>query len=172
MRIGKTPKYWLAASALCFVFGCSSSAQHAVIERPGGGERHYRVTVSSGGQAVDNHAEELVHRVELTPQQIKDFLGALGAAGQMPLQGKTELDNQGKPTGYRIKQLDARSPFSLLALRQGDLVTAVGTKHVKNPSDIVAVFDQLNARRNSSITIERGGKPHKILYTFSEAGQR
>lgn len=139
--------------------GCSShSKKPAIIE--GGGE--YKVSVTSNGRAVEDFQENLVNRVD-----VSDTLLAAEVARfrkKQPLQGAPEKDNRGKIAGLRIRSIDPASGMWTQALRTGDVVTAVERKKVTRVADLSDVLITLKAKQLATLTFERSGRPHKVLF--------
>ena len=154
-------KFWLTSSLLGVWLLCSCTAAAPQpkyqIER----EHDYKVSVYQDGKEVKNFQAPLVQRVDIS----NAMLNALAKApGDLQFNGVREKDNRGKISGLRIHAGKGAQAVSALGLKEKDLVTAVGQKRVQQMEDFRFLAKELNETKTSSLTLEREGKPHKILY--------
>jgi general secretion pathway protein C len=159
----------VSAVSITLLSACALSQRDPAVEAsPAARPHRFRVSVASGGKVVENPSDELVHRVAITPANMRAIINSSKDQGKVPLNGRAEYDNRGKPMGLRILQLNRESSLSSLGLKEKDLVTAIGPRLVSEPQHILYLFDDLRKSKRSSMTIERSGKPHKILYELQE----
>ena len=80
-----------------------------------------------------------------------------------PFDGIAARDGRGKVMGVKVGKV---RPGALtdLGLRQGDIVTAVNAKHASTVRDLGYLYVSLREEKTASLTFEREGQPHKILY--------
>ncbi|MFN8392420.1 MAG: PDZ domain-containing protein [Bdellovibrionota bacterium] len=150
-------------SFMAFV-GCSSNPPEPNYEVRA--DHQFKVSVYSDGREVKDFNAPLVHRVDLTAAQLAQIGGT---PMKLPFQASSEKDGLGKVSGVRVLRPKAGDNPSMLGLQEKDLVTAVGTVRVKSVDDFRTLFDQLRGSKSASITVERQGKPHKILYYLSQS---
>ncbi|MCB0324678.1 MAG: hypothetical protein KDD69_13945, partial [Bdellovibrionales bacterium] len=68
-------------------------------------------------------------------------------------------------------RLRAGSGKAFIGLQENDVLTAVGIRLVKRNQDLQALFADLQRDKQATLTLERNGQPHKILYYLgSDAG--
>lgn len=170
---------------LLFCGGCSSFQPdpRASLERVGAEpstgapvlERgDLKVSVRTNGKPVTNFQTPLVHRVEMTAVQSLVYFDPKSGRLQLPFIAQAEHDDRGKTTGIRVVRRSSPAGTSStpgagndpakLGLADKDLITAVNHTKVSEPTDIAALFTELRKSRTASMTIERGGVPHKILF--------
>ena len=150
----------LLNAVLLSICACSSRPQPQ-IERQSDG---YKVSVKSDGRQVSNYSQRLVHRVTL---QSTDLLRLTenGPKG-LPFSAKTNYDNNGKPAGVRVVKVTTDKNAPRLGLQPKDLITAVEKSHTNSTNDMWQLFKALQKHRKATLTLVRGGKPHKILYSI------
>ena len=155
----------ICCALLC---GCAPGANKdspEIVGRTG----EYSVTVSSGGKELQDFSTPLVHRVSLKQRTIDEILKFWPKRLDLPFDGTAERDNRGKVMGLRITTLKPKRDLGALGLKKGDLLTAAEQKLMTTPRDFIHVFDSLKESGLGTITIERDGVPHKILYYKSES---
>ena len=148
--------------------GCSAGGaknEPEIVGRSG----DYAVTVSSGGKELRDFSAPLVHRVSLKKRTVEEMLKFWPKRLDLPFDGAAERDNRGKVMGVRITSIKPKRDLKSLGLRKGDLLTAAEQKLMTTPRDFVQVLDSLKQSGLGTVTIERDGKPHKILYYNSES---
>lgn len=155
-------QYWLTSLLLgvCFLCSCSASSSPEPkykLER----EHDYKVSVYQDGKEVKNFQTPLVQRVNISNAMLSSLAKA---PGDLPFNGVKEKDNRGKITGLRIHSGKSAQAAMALGLKEKDLVTAVGQKRIQQMEDFRLLAKELNATKTASLTLERDGKPHKILY--------
>jgi len=125
-------------------------------------ERDYKVTVYQDGREVKDFNNPLVVRVNVSPALLASLAHA---PTELPFNAVRENDNHGKAKGLRIHSGKAGPAGAMsLGLKERDLVTAVGQKRIEKLEDFRLLASELNATKMASVTLERDGKPHKILY--------
>ncbi len=139
----------------------SSELQH---KRTG----EFKVSVSTDGEDVSNFKTPLVHRVSVTPQELRRYLSAERNALVLPFQARKVRDLKGGVKGIRVVKIIS-GKRTALGLLENDLLTAVGRKHLSGLQDLGKLFSQLQTEKQASLTLEREGKPHKILYYLDAA---
>ncbi len=148
--------------------GCvsgSADKEPEIVGRTG----EFAVTVTSGGKELRDFSAPLVHRVSLNKQTVDEILKFWPKRLDLPFDGTAERDNRGKVMGLRITAVKPKRNINALGLRRGDLLTAAETKLIATPRDFIQVFDALKQSGLGTVTLEREGKPHKILYYNSES---
>lgn len=147
--------------------GCSAGSNNEpeIVGRTG----EYAVTVSSGGKELRDFSAPLVHRVSLKKGTVAEILKFWPKRLDLPFDGTTERDNRGKVMGVRITSVKPKRDLKSLGLRKGDLLTAAEQKLMTTTRDFIQVFDALKQSGLGTVTLERDGKPHKILYYNSES---
>ena len=106
-----------------------------------------------------------MQRISLSPKLVSE----IGSGKSLPADGVSELDREGRVTGVRIVASKRGGNPALIGLREKDLVTAVGMKPMRRIEDLRALALDLECEKASSLTLERNGKPHKILYFISRS---
>lgn len=143
--------------------GCSNSASTPKWEVQRG--RSYDVSVYSDGKEVKDFNKELIHRVEL-PARVVASLSQQGS--RLPIDGRTERDGRGNVTGIRVITSKQGASPAVLGLRDKDLITAIGARRVRQTEDLRTLFTSLAKDKSTTLTLEREGRPHKILYYLSQ----
>ncbi len=147
----------------CAVSGCSmmslSDSEPIQSKRTG----QFEVSVTSGGEKVSNFHTPLVHRVTVSTRELDAFLAPDRKTILLPFKARKVRDLKGEVKGIRVVQIDSVKTNSL-GLRDNDLLTAVGRVHLKQPQDMSLLFSDLQREKQATLTLEREGKPHKILY--------
>ncbi len=140
--------------------GCSTADSNQMeVVREGG----YRVSATANGKA-QNISEELVHRIPVIDRELQTIVGSGKEKFLPPFSSTAERDSRGKVTGLRVTAVVGVSSGSQFGLRKGDLITAVGTQFTKTDRDLWELFEQLQQKKQASMTIIREGKHHKIFY--------
>lgn len=147
----------LGIISFTFVSACASPKPGPVIL-----DSEMQVSVSTNGKPVQNFETALVHRISVPKKFASNLL--VSSAKGIPLKTAPEKDQNGKITGLRIRSSQDSSVLSTLGLQPNDLITAIGQKHAEKPTDLVDLFQSLVQTKEFSITLERSGMPHKILY--------
>lgn len=166
-RYSKSMHRLLLAVALLNLSACSFlGSTDPVLEPVPAAKRdgQFKVSVSTDGKPVEDFKQPLVHRIRVRPAELRSISGAQGKAMSLPFNAKRVIDLQGKIKGIRV--LNVRPPYGtqVLGLQNNDLITAVGLRHVDHPNDFSLLFNQLRSEKQATMTLERDGKPHKILY--------
>lgn len=126
----------------------------------------YQVSVRSGGSEVSQFEKRLIHRIALSAGEVQGiFLNETGNL-VVPARFRQQLDLRGGVKGLRLIAFNDPLLGGRLGLKKGDLLTAIGGKHFKQPSDIFALYRSLQQKNEIGLTLERGGSPHKILYSL------
>ncbi len=129
-----------------------------------GAESEFKVRVVSGGEVQRDLEQELVHRVELSKEDIRTALRSWPTSLQIPFSGKVQRDAQGELIGVNLSATTQTSMLPRLGLEDNDLLTAVGKKRAESIKDLYFLFEALADKNFASVTVQRNGKPHKILY--------
>ena len=141
---------------------CSSSeSPQWEVER----DRRYEVSVYSDGKQVKDFNKELGHRVELTPSVVSSMEQQ---GRRLPFDGRSEHDARGNIVGIRIASTKQSVSPAFLGLREKDLITAVGLRRVRKSDDVRQLFSELAQSKTSTLTLERDGRAHKIIYYIAE----
>lgn len=141
---------------LVFSAACSSKPTYELV--PG----EFEVSVKADGKAVSNHEQKLVHRVELAQKDLDQVMSTWPERLNIPFSSEAEKDVRGDVVGLRLSWSGSALPT--LGLQDGDVLTAVGKRHAQNLRDLSGVIFALENRELASVTIERQGQPHKLLY--------
>lgn len=123
----------------------------------------FRVSVESNGKPVADFNDKLVHRVELQPREVQRLFPKGRATPNLPFKAKKVFDSRGSVRGLKITGIKG-APAPSFGLVENDLVTAVGRRQAKSPDAFMQLFQDLEKDKQSSLTLERSGKPHKILF--------
>lgn len=141
--------------ALLFLTGCSSSAPH--IEQTG----NYKVTVVSDGEEVKDFNNALVHRITLSDFQIEIMKEKFNQPEKIKL--KNEKSLAGDIVGVFPISSDVQL-FRQLAFERGDVLTAVNRQRITAESFAKLFFESLKQNQETTMTIQRRGIPHKLIY--------
>ncbi len=156
---------------ICILSACAAHTTGEENIEPAAAERKFRVSVTAGGKRIDTPGEELVHRIYLNADSVHAFVKS-GKKLKEPLVAHVEEDDKGRVIGVRVAQFSPLSALGKLGLKEGDVVTAVGKNLVQKPDDVLQVFDELDREKHGSITVERRGKPHKILINLKSPASK
>lgn len=168
--MGKLAFGILALLLVVGLTGCSASNDNQSIPELEQRRSGFKVSVETGGKPVADFSTQLVHRVVLTPEQIDTVMASWPDRLYLPFEAQPDRDTWGKICGIKVTRMKSDSNLPNLGLKLGDRVTAVGVSHTKESRDLWKLFDQLRRNSEASLTLEREGKPHKILYYLSKAG--
>ena len=146
---------------------CSAGSQPEKYEVRRAGD--YHVSVYSDGKEVKDFNSALVERLIISRQAI-DILNSKQT--QIPVSGKPERDNRGQSAGVRISTGVNPKGLSMFGFREKDLLTAVGNRRAESIDDLRYISPTLEKGKVATVTLERNGKPHKILYYLSDPGKR
>jgi hypothetical protein len=161
----------LALLTLLFVSSCSGES------RPDPawdvqGDHQFKVSVYSGGKEVKDFNTQLIHRVDISPEQLKRVFGADDRQLRLPFTGTGEKDRFGKIAGVRVGRFQSpEGGPQAFGLKNQDLITAIGVQRATSIDDFRRLGKELSTTKSSSITLEREGRPHKILYSLTLPGQ-
>jgi general secretion pathway protein C len=70
----------------------------------------------------------------------------------------------GKTDGFRLSEVQAGSLFSQMGLRNGDVVTSIGGQALNDPTQAIALLNQLRTASQISLTVLRHGRPVDLNY--------
>ncbi len=146
--------------------GCSASGSRASLaaQRKDDPER-FKVSVVTDGHQVKDFSHDLVHRVSLTPGEVDRMIAAWPAGFHQVTSTREEYDTHGKFMGLKIVgPAGPGTTVRILKLVDRDVITAVGLNKVKSEKDLLVLFQELKKSGYSTMTIERGGMPHKYLF--------
>ncbi|MDD5053096.1 MAG: PDZ domain-containing protein [Sulfuricurvum sp.] len=78
-----------------------------------------------------------------------------------------EVNQNGRIVGFRVDSIVAQSPFALLGLKQGDVITGVDNKPLDSYAAVFAAY-QTGLRQSAiKITILRNNQPKDLEYEIS-----
>jgi hypothetical protein len=165
----RTFGYWLILMQLtvCLI-GCAQGSRNQTARKepnrldPHAEANPFQVTVKSDGKEVKDSNASLIHRVTLSPTELAT-VGRLTKPESGTIRLKRESDNRGGTIGLRI-QLASPEQAKLLGLQNNDIVTAVGKTGATKLRSLEPLVQGLQAKKSETLTLIRGGKPHKILY--------
>lgn len=141
--------------ALVVFVGCSSS--QPTIEQTG----NYKITVLNDGEAVADFNKELVHRVFLTQPQIEALEQKFNQPDTIKLKNEKSLAED--IVGVFPISSDVQL-FRTLAFERGDVLTAVNRQRISAESFAKLFFESLKQNQETTMTIQRRGMPHKLIY--------
>ena len=150
-----------AALVLLFSSCTSLSSKEPVLEKR---EGDFKVSVASNGKAVSNFNEQLVHRVTLSPAELKKVFVKPPKDIRLPFTAQKIFDGRGGIKGVKVTNFRANGGSSSFGLEENDIVTAFGRNHAKSPSDFWLLYQELMKESTATVTLERKGQPHKILF--------
>lgn len=75
--------------------------------------------------------------------------------------------NQNKITGFRVDKIAQETPFALLGIMQGDIITGVDNKPLTSYATAFAAYQNLLHRSAIKITILRNNQPKDLEYEIS-----
>ena len=144
------PKNLLLFSAL-FLQSCAlfSKETPPIAERSG----EYRVSVSSSGRELKDFSKPLVHRMQITPEQLLEIFDAQAEVLRLPFKGKRIYDNRGGVKGLRIVQSGSGEKRTVLGIRHNDLLTSIGKSHTKGLSDLWILYEALRTNHRATLTL-------------------
>lgn len=151
------------------VVGCSlqNGSDVGPVARSG----EYRVSVSKEGRALSNFEQELVHRVQVTQREIDAVLSKWPAQLNFPFSGVVVPSGASGVLGLRVVfDVSHTAGGFTWGLASGDLITAVGTVPVVKMNDLIKLVSELRSNRRASLTVQRDGVPHKVLYYLVHGG--
>lgn len=122
---------------------------------------NYIVTVVSDGEKVSDFNRDLIHRININSKQLDKLKGEINDANKLNLTIDKTL--AGEIVGISVVASDY-ALLETLGLEQEDLITAVNKTRANNTSAIQLFIPTLEADSKASITIQRRGQPHKLLY--------
>lgn len=70
----------------------------------------------------------------------------------------------GKTDGFKLSEVIPGSLFSQMGLRDGDVVTSIGGQDLNDPTQAIALLNQLRNASSLSITVMRRGQPVQLQY--------
>ncbi len=127
----------------------------------------FKVSVQSSGKPVKDFSTPLVHRITVSKYDFNRYT-------RSKVGGKPEILTTFQPVhtagpkspvyGLKLIAVSGATGGSALGLQLNDIVTAVGPDHVVKSSDFQQLFQHLLKDKTVSVTLMRGGKPHKIIY--------
>ena len=175
MRFRRLPKFngvfhLLCVGLLCCATGCVPhqsrfskfpvAKQRVAKQQPV--DRKFEVTVTAQGDAVVQPERQLVHRITLSRGQLQEL--ARMWPKKAPVIAELENDQFGVVLGLRVTAVLDPSHSSLLGLRLGDLITAIGKEHANQRQGMLMLLDTLAKVDKETLTLVREGQPHKIFY--------
>lgn len=146
-----------------FLPSCASTHQRAEIIRENDDQR-FKVTVTADGQKVKNFGETLVHRVDIPETAVNVMVQSWPDSFTRLAQTHTEYDAQGKVMGLRVISPQPGAKIGIIGVLDRDIITAVGLTPIRSRDQIQSMFAELKKTGLATLTVERGGVPHKYLY--------
>jgi len=70
----------------------------------------------------------------------------------------------GKTDGFSLSEVIPGSLFSQMGLRDGDVVSSIGGQDLNDPTQAIALMNNLRSASSLSITIMRRGQPVQLQY--------
>ncbi len=123
----------------------------------------YKVSVESGGKKIENPSPDLLKRIRIRSSDIISVFGSGNAPKVPALSVVRAYDSRSQIMGLEIAHRSSVS--DALGLQAGDVLTAVGHKHLKNSDDLKYFGKLFHATNELSFTYERKGIARKtILY--------
>ncbi len=122
---------------------------------------NYKVSVTTDGEEVGDFSTNLIHHINVRPKQLE--ITQSKWFNTENIESVTEYTAAKEVIGFRL--VVYRSEVAeVLGLKQGDLITAVGKVLGEDIADMRALFRDLNTTGKATLTMQRDGKPHKMLY--------
>ena len=160
----------IASLLLCVIlYGCSISQDDETLRPQPLKGSGMKVSVSTNGTPVKNFQDSLVHRIDLTALELARFQNPHTQRLQLPFTAQPERDGRGKTMGVRIPKGSDSKQVAKLGLKPDDLITAVGRKIAHQTEDLSNLFVELRKKKMSSMTVERNGVPHKLLFYLADS---
>ncbi len=78
-----------------------------------------------------------------------------------------EVAEQGKIVGFRVDEIALGSPFTLLGLQKGDVITGVDNKPIDSYAAVFAAYQSGLRRSAIKITVLRNNQPKDLEYEIS-----
>lgn len=78
-----------------------------------------------------------------------------------------EVAEQGKIVGFRVDEIALGSPFALLGLQKGDVITGVDNKPIDSYAAVFAAYQNGLRRSAIKITVLRNNQPKDLEYEIS-----
>ena len=150
--------------SICLLFlivACSPTGP--VLERDNG---DLKIQVKSGGKVVKNPETELVHRIDLSENDLNPVLTGSSKLKALGFKAKILRDAQGGISGILLDLRAENQNTQRFGLQHGDLVTAISGKLIGSEDDLETMFQQLQEQQKLSVTVMRDGEPHKLLYSI------
>lgn len=72
----------------------------------------------------------------------------------------------GRPDGLAITGIEAGSIFRRLGLRNGDVVKGVGGRDIRNPEDLIGLYNNLKSDSDITLDVVRRGQDYVFRYRF------
>src|SRR5271166_957886 len=72
----------------------------------------------------------------------------------------------GKSNGFALSEIQPGSLFSQMGLRDGDLVTTISGQDLSDPTQAIAMLNQLRNQQNIQIGVVRNGRPLMLNYSI------
>ena len=144
----------------------SASANGNTVSRGAAPHGEFKVSVTSGGKPVPNFQQKLVHRITLSKQDLTALMPVPGRGPQIPFTGKVDRDSNGGIVGLKLTEVRTNTVMPTFGLQDGDMLTAVGSKHVDDLSDLTQIAIDIRKNAQATLTLQRNGLPHKVFYTL------
>jgi S1-C subfamily serine protease len=143
----------------CILCSCTPASSKRKMPRLS----EYKVSVESGGKKVENPTENLLKRIRIRSGDIMAVFGSKSSPKIPSLSVARAYDGRSSIMGLEIAK---STPVSdALGLQVGDIITAVGVRHVRSPNDLMYFGRLFDAANELSFTYERKGVARKtILY--------
>lgn len=144
------------------LLGCST--QGLEIEN----NSNFKVTATSNGQKVSASDNSLIQRVEFTKSEMNGIVSLIKDDQIFGI--STEKDFKGHVSGIKILTIKERSIAKKLSLERGDIIVSAvfsdteSQMELKGKNALYDSFSGLSAKRSLSLSLLRGGVPHKIYY--------
>lgn len=149
---------------LLFTVGCYRQSEQPEPERT----HRFEVSVKTGGEAVKDFNTSLVHRIILNKDEFNALLLRTRNKQNVTFVFSPDRDSKGGVKGLKVSRAEQRYA-TMLGFGQGDLITAVGKAQMKNQDPLRVLLNDFQATKKATLTLERNGKPHKILYYLEGA---
>ena len=147
-----------------FAAGCSASGDRPQLIRDTDDGKRFKVSVTTEGRQIKDYNQALVHRVQISKAAIDQMIQSWPADFRKLATTQNEYDTHGKLMGLRVVAAASGAKIAVLNLVDRDIITAVGVAPIRSENDILALFTDLKKNGSATMTIERGGTPHKFLY--------
>ena len=155
-----TSQFFFIAFIVVFLSSCATSTPKRKAQSP---KRNYQISVKAGGTDLVNFEQQLVHRIEITRNELQSILITWPESLNLSFRSIGEYDKLGQAVGIKIIDSSLNSSSANLGLKSGDIVTSIGRKLPTSTRDFWPLLNELKQTGTGDISISRNGRANKIL---------